>query len=685
MDRSGRSLTKIHVYFFLLFSSLVFWPGFVLALVEPEDVNQLRESTRLVLDSFYQESFDLRMQYDYSGKFITTEHREMLKQIARDTSEKLNAVSAQQTALKKQVEDYEGQDWDDLYGKTGLWRKLSWDIHVTDLGACQTDYYLAITLEGTAKEELIEQLNERIIEIESSYITAGARLLKAKIFALLSRKDPRYKELALKELEVFMVYSDVERPVTAAVEKLKLIESVEAEQLNSLINILYQNRDERYLELVLSVAFLQRQYDLKGFERTIELFPEIEKTVGSFSLAELLAQFEENYLTLQKLQQKSVLEIELAALAAWEKAPESKKELLQNFLKVDKFKTPLVTYTAASSIAQSSPEQSIELLIEASRLQKLRESKRLSVSAIEIAEQAAWFAFSLFESDTSYCQITIRAFDNYFKIVGSSPDEELEYLHAVVLKDCGQIQKSKQLLKKIADNTEGQWRQKAIMELVVDSIRNNKSHTKEQNQALLGKIAPIVNDSNGPQYCDYAYDIKIYLKSLTDRIEQIEIEAGDSPSFVKKMQICAEFCYGCFENPEKYEAALLWGELLVLTNSKQSQKFSQLQDYINTSSQKDYISEIDMLRFQARLFMAEEQFSQAAEKWARICSIRKAESLSDKERSWKWWRAKFYELFCCRQIAEFSEQDLLHTIEILETTYQERPPLWSEKLNSLKK
>ncbi|MHC4271744.1 MAG: hypothetical protein ACYST2_05470, partial [Planctomycetota bacterium] len=377
MNRSDRSLSQIHFYFFLSFLSVVFWPGFAHALIKPEDVNQLADSARLVLDSFYLESFNLRMQYEYSGKFITPEHREKLKQIASNACEKLKSISTQQKALKKQIEDYEGQDWEDLYGKTGLWRKLSWDIHITDLGACQTDYYLAITLEGDAKEGFIEQLNERIMDIESNYSTAGSGILKAKIFALLSKNDPRYKKLALKGLEEFMIYSDVERTITAAVEKLKLVESVDAEQLNSLINVLYQNRNERYLELVLSVAFLQRQHDLEGFEKTIRLFPEIEMMVGGYSLAELLVQHQENQLTLEMLKQKSVLEIELAALAAWEKTPESKKELLLNFLEVNKFRTPLVIYIAASSIAQSSPQQSVELLVEASQLQKVQENKRL--------------------------------------------------------------------------------------------------------------------------------------------------------------------------------------------------------------------------------------------------------------------------------------------------------------------
>ncbi|MHC4843159.1 MAG: hypothetical protein ACYTEE_05105, partial [Planctomycetota bacterium] len=70
MVRSSRYFLTAQSHFFLLFFTLVFFSGSSLASVESEDINNLSENTRKTLESFYQESFDLRMQYEYSGRFI---------------------------------------------------------------------------------------------------------------------------------------------------------------------------------------------------------------------------------------------------------------------------------------------------------------------------------------------------------------------------------------------------------------------------------------------------------------------------------------------------------------------------------------------------------------------------------------------------------------------------------------
>jgi hypothetical protein len=54
------------------------------------------------------------------------------------------------------------------------------------------------------------------------------------------------------------------------------------------------------------------------------------------------------------------------------------------------------------------------------------------------------------------------------------------------------------------------------------------------------------------------------------------------------------------------------------------------------------------------------------------------------EQNWRWWRAKFFELYCWSKMAGTKKEDLLHTIEILENSYTNIPNLWSEKLNGLK-
>ncbi|MHC4758191.1 MAG: hypothetical protein ACYTE8_06015, partial [Planctomycetota bacterium] len=438
-------------------------------------------------------------------------------------------------------------------------------------------------------------------------------------------------------------------------------------------------------ELVLSVAFLQRRHDPKGFAKTIDLFPETRNFIGLLALNELSAKFEENKLSLENLENIDTFQVELAVYAAWVGEPEKNKELFQQLLKAKKFHTPLVTYVAAASLAQSSSLDAINLLLEASKLQNQEESKWLPVSAVEVAEKGAWFAYDLFETDKSYCEITEQAFENYFIIAADISDQQLEYFYAVILRDCGKPEKSKELLEKLADKAQGKWQKRAVMELAVDSIRQNNNLTIEQKQSLLNKISAIINIDNEKEYCDYAYDIFKLLQELTDRIEEVQINVSDFPKLLDQLVVCSGFCYECFDGTEKYAAALLWGELLVLENSLQRPEFSDLRHFIQATGNENEVPEAELLRFQARILMAEGNFLEAAELWVKICNIREAENLTENERNWQWWRAKYYELYCCRQVPEFKNIELLHTIEILETTYTQIPHLWAEKLNSLKK
>jgi hypothetical protein len=123
MIQNNGPLKQIAVYLFLL-TGIVLWPEPTLALVEPEDINKLTETAKLTVERFYRESFDLRMQYEYSGGFITPEHRQQLQLMARKASDELAEILTRLKLLKKSIEEYQGQDWESLYGKTGLWRKL---------------------------------------------------------------------------------------------------------------------------------------------------------------------------------------------------------------------------------------------------------------------------------------------------------------------------------------------------------------------------------------------------------------------------------------------------------------------------------------------------------------------------------------------------------------------------------
>ena len=73
------------------------------------------------------------MQYEYSGKFLTQEDKENLRKLAKRASDDLHTIAENLQKLKQQIEDYQGEDWDERYGVTGLWQKLSIDLYATKL------------------------------------------------------------------------------------------------------------------------------------------------------------------------------------------------------------------------------------------------------------------------------------------------------------------------------------------------------------------------------------------------------------------------------------------------------------------------------------------------------------------------------------------------------------------------
>ena len=93
---------------------------------------------------------------------------------------------------------------------------------------------------------------------------------------------------------------------------------------------------------------------------------------------------------------------------------------------------------------------------------------------------------------------------------------------------------------------------------------------------------------------------------------------------------------------------------------------------------------IDFIRCKARLKAGQAEFGEAAVLWAKVCEMRKSDSMPENERSWQWWRAKFYELECLAKEKDESKKQVLHTIEVLENSFTDIPPFWAEKLNILK-
>ena len=486
------TITFFHIAFFLSFL-LVHSAN---AIPTEDDINSLAEKARQTTDTFIQKSFQLRMAYQYSGKFLNSRDKEQLNTLATRAGDQLLAIKASQRKIKQQIEDYQGDDWDDRYGSTGLWRKLSADLYRTAEYKGQIDFYLALTARQPQRNKILHKILAQIDVSDTTYYSAKLQLLRARIYSLLSKTDSSYKPLATQELDHLMVRSDMRQSTAfrTAIERIRLFGPTVPEKLNTLAENIAKSKCKDDIELVLSLAFLQRRYEPESLKKTVQTWPQIEDFLGSLALSDLSNRIKESQLTKQYLQQISVFEADLAARGAWKNKTKEYKTLLGRLSGTEKFQTPLILYVAAIAMADSLPTEAVNLLTKASTLQQLQKSDRLKIEAHEIAKQAAQLAYGFYNHNPADCRLAVEAFGNYHTMAAEKIDEQLEYLYTTILNNCGEIEKNKILLEKIANRPTGNWRNRAKLDLITTAIQQSPPINREKRSELLKQLDNLITD-----------------------------------------------------------------------------------------------------------------------------------------------------------------------------------------------
>jgi hypothetical protein len=134
--------------------------------------------------------------------------------------------------------------------------------------------------------------------------------------------------------------------------------------------------------------------------------------------------------------------------------------------------------------------------------------------------------------------------------------------------------------------------------------------------------------------------------------------------------------------PERKRAQLLWAEMASRSSSLPASEETRLDQFLD--EQKDSLDE-PVIRCIAFRRMQQGQWAQAVKEWQRVRSAFEPSDRSRKERSWYWWRAKYYELHCSAQLSESSREDVRHAVRILRTLYTPPPPVWQARLDELDK
>jgi hypothetical protein len=764
---TSRNTSDLKLRFFvlalLLFSCTAFGstdPGPTAA-----DINSLAAAAKATVDAFMHDTRQLRFRYEYAGDLSNKRDREMLQALAREACAQLDTIAASQKKLRQQIEDYRGQDWEARYGSTGLWRKLAGDIYRTNLSRCEIELHLARASDQPETDKILHKIRTEIEALDQSFGgTIYSQFLKANTLALIAQSDAAYEAFARREFDTLRERSDMPQSTAfrIEIERMKLTGQTDRDHLIALAENIAQSKCAGDTELVLSVASLQhRSHELEAFEKTLKLFPQIAAPLGSLILSDLSERLAQGQLTARTLRQISTLEAELAALAAWRSGPGDHADLLDLLANTESFRTPLITYVAAMALAQSSPAKAVNLLVTAGSLQQQRRNDRLQTPAQDIAKQAAQLAYNILTRDPQNCEIALEAFENYRHVAGDRIDDELEYLHSIVLNSCGQDKRAARLLQEIASRPGAKWRNRARFDLIVQAIQQDLFSNQQQRNELARQLGVVIADCRGENeidkhvraeamtlYCrllletedtdsarkvlkvlteadiradpslnafksralrrlgrleeaaeslllaidpnnkEHAIEAMELLSDITDHIDQLEQQANDFRGLVENCLRLAQYCetiaLSTFGLIPVRQARLHLVELSIFAASRDQEKLFQAEKLLTDMTKGAQDQDVDTLRCRARLRTEQSQFGEAARLWAQIAEMRRSETSQAPGRTQKWWRAKYYELYCWAKLSQTRKEDILHAIEVLENSFTDIPPLWAGKLLVLK-
>jgi hypothetical protein len=649
-----------------------------------QDINEAAQKAKQIYDTFFSQTFEMRMQYEYSGRFLNPADKDTLSHAAKQASVDLEQIADKQTAMKKAIEAYQKDDWETLFGQTGLWRKLSADLTHTQTSKLEIDYRLA-RIEGKTSSQAEKQYFMQMIRSDWAWCEA----------------------------------------IKLSIEKIKCLGLSEPNGLDNTAWALAKSECNDNPEFLLSLAILQNKYAPDKLQNTLSRSASATELFGKIILADLSSGSDINSL--------NPLTAELAAYAASNAKSSANKEVLLAIANSNKLKTPGTLSMAGKILIESDPAKAISLLIESSDLQLRQNEPLLDINAAATSEYAARLAYDNFTQNKIDCNTALSAFDNYVRITSNQMTEEMQFHYGEILLESNKAQDASAIFTKLADGPKSIWHDKAAFELLKIKISYSVEETLPQLRTFILNCTgqdeqkrpirleamvlycriSIAYDSNeyasqvlnlldtaertpGLQYDLYRAQAMRQLGRLeesaqymskalfddsssmvpaaariaSDIIDKIELWQKDANDFNELLRNCAVLADFAHKSANSYQTNLLWAEVSLIEGKKVEEPLP--------SNNEDVL----WLRVQARLLMQEEKFDQSAKLWAKIAESRRNEQ---NQKSYGWWQAKYYELDCLAKSPQADKQNIAHAIDVLISTYPQIPAPWPEKLDLLKK
>jgi hypothetical protein len=157
----------------------------------------------------------------------------------------------------------------------------------------------------------------------------------------------------------------------------------------------------------------------------------------------------------------------------------------------------------------------------------------------------------------------------------------------------------------------------------------------------------------------------------------------DFAEYIDNCDRLARFCLACTEGEQRPVAGVICAEFAVLAAGDDREKLGEAENILFKLTGQGYDNDIDWLRCNARLLKAKGEFEAAGGAWGRVRAATRTAGASQKQGR-RWWRAKFYEIQCWGKLGDTTGADVVHAVEVLESSFSDIPQFWAAKLECLK-
>ncbi len=510
----------LYVLFFLVASGFCFGDK----LPDARDISAVDGKVGETYMDLIKNTVDERMVYFYSGRVceVSPKARRALEQAQKATA----VLFAEIEGILRDIETYEGADWDSLYGQSGLWRKA---VVLRERIIFSRLYcgYVSALFDQRRKDELLGSLIELL---KSDHESRDRQLLLIKAILLAgedSSKEDRQRVFRWMQANAQLEGVKDRAYFEGRLLRLRFVAGGTAEDVQEVYELLKESEFSQDLELHLMAGFAGcRTGDGGGVLKEILAgkFSDFTGYAARIAAKDFTCKFQNNNFDSGYLGEREQIEIRLGCVGMTFNAGQASYiPAVETILK--RLKEPdWVVYVAAGFAYEPvRPEKALSLYLDAIEewvndpvFGIMENPVSLSGHCVDLLVQMP--------REKVDCGQAGRVHENYVKHVKEGSAER-DYRLASVLEHCGSQETAEKLFEKTA-GYENPFRTRSELKLIIKKLSDPKADRDEALEKVQSIYERLSNNSGSEEGQDAEGVVEIVTQMFCNLMLESQSDAG---------------------------------------------------------------------------------------------------------------------------------------------------------------